>query len=212
MEIFDLDQKSVTQLSQQGFNLVEKVNDIFSTFFFPDCDQAPYLEWPDLVIGVHLLLNDKEGRTLQVFYRSIFHIFLCQIKAIKGLFTREIAKNHDKGRDLGHDLPAVDVDTLHLALRDLNRDLRNHLFKQLVFTTPFDLATYIMDCTGMEDVSTGISRILLWDEVRTQFTPETLTLMEQQLPEITSFELHVRKIKFFLFVKCKYKILSFCKI
>ena len=114
------------------------------------------------------------------------------IQAIKGLFTRKIAKNHDQGRDLSVDLPAVDVDTLNIALRDLNRDLRNHLFKQLVFTTPFNLATFIMDNTGMENISTGISRILLWDEVRTKFTPGTLARLEEELSEMTSFELHVR--------------------
>ena len=100
-------------------------------------------------------------------------------------------KNHAKGRDLRVDLSPADVDTLEIALRDLNRDLRNHLFKQLRRSTPFDLATFIMDVTGMENTCIGTSRILLWDEVREKFSPAIFNRLENDQTEMTEFEILV---------------------
>ena len=55
-----------------------------------------------------------------------------------------------------------------------------------------------MEVTGMEDTPTGISRILLWEEVREPYSDSTLAILEAQKPMMTSFELHVSQfIQFF---------------
>ena len=66
MDIFELDVQTVQQLQSQGFNLLERANLIYSSFFFPDCDTPPTLEWNDLCVGVHLLLGDFTGRDFEV--------------------------------------------------------------------------------------------------------------------------------------------------
>lgn len=80
------------------------------------------------------------------------------------------------------------MDNLEICLRDLNRDLQNHLFRQLRRSTPFDLATFIMDVTGLEDPVTGISRILLWDEVREPFSLDVLNQIEANQDQMAHFE------------------------
>ena len=83
------------------------------------------------------------------------------------------------------------MDTLEIALRDLNRDLRNHLFRQLRRDTPFNLATFIMDATGLENSMVGTSRILLWNEVREKFSPAILNRLESDHAQMTEFEIMV---------------------
>ena len=66
MDIFELSPSAVKQLQGQGFNLLEKANLIYASYFFPNCDHPPTLEWEELTVGVHLLLDDFEGREKEV--------------------------------------------------------------------------------------------------------------------------------------------------
>ena len=113
---------------------------------------------------------------------------------------RQVAKNHAHGRDLRVDLTPEEVDTLEICLRDLNRDLRNHLFRQLRRTTPFNLATFIMDVTGLENSRVGISRIMLWNEIRTPFNSNTLAQLDADHEKMTPFEILVRNAYLFYII------------
>ena len=66
MDIFELDPQAVKFLQDQGFNLLERANLIYATYLFPNCDTPPSLEWKDLTTGVHLLLDDFDGRESEV--------------------------------------------------------------------------------------------------------------------------------------------------
>ena len=66
MDIFELDASTVQQLQVQGFHLLERANLIYSNYFFPNCDNPPTLEWSELCIGVHLLVDEYSGREFEV--------------------------------------------------------------------------------------------------------------------------------------------------
>ena len=68
MDIFELDVSTVHQLQTQGFQLLERANLIYSSYFFPDCDCPPTLEWDEICLGVRLLLGDYTGREFEVIF------------------------------------------------------------------------------------------------------------------------------------------------
>ena len=66
MDIFELDVSTVHQLQTEGFQLLERANFICSSYFFPDCDCPPLLEWDEICLGARLLLGNYTGRVFEV--------------------------------------------------------------------------------------------------------------------------------------------------
>ena len=66
MEIFKLDNSAVEQLRLQGYDLREKIGQILSPYFFPECKNFPSLTWLEMVHGYNLLMLKEQGRKLNV--------------------------------------------------------------------------------------------------------------------------------------------------